>query len=880
MPKIISIEEYVQELAQINTLDNIELLFEFYTVYKKLTKTENLQSFDTFANWGKILIQDFNEIDRYLLDTKKVFTYLTDIEVLKRWNLEADQATQMINKSIAFWDKLPLYYQAFSEHLLSKKLGYQGLVYRQAVANLNTYMQQIPDHSVVFAGFNALNQAEEIIFQRMLEAQKAKVFWDIDAIFLNDTHHDAGLFVRRFYNQWEYYKNNPFEWVVNEFSETKNIQIIGTPKSIGQAKIAGKLIENIQKEHQNLNKVALVLGQEALLQPVLKALPSSVDALNITMGYSAQNNPAQLLIHKLFELHLHALNRPNYEFYYKDLRAVAMHPYLESKINGEAIINKINAKNITFVSYPDSAIFGSSDRKDKNRDKLLNLLFQPWNSGVDAVIERLLEIVFAIKEQFDFEDDDKSNALQNEDEITLAFIYSIFQVLLKISTYQKKHHLIDSLDMLFAIYKQTVDMAEVSFEGEPLKGLQIMGVLESRVLDFETVIITSLNEGVFPAGKSTNSFIPNDVKVELGLPTFKEKDAIYTYHFYHLLLRAKNVYLLYNSEPADGIDKGEKSRFITQLVIEKQQNHNLQELNYTPSIPEIPKAEVVVPKSDLLQQRLHHIASGKGFSPSSIGSYLRSPLSFYKQRVLGIRDIDEVEENIAANTLGTVIHNVLENLYKPYINNFLSEAIIDQFLADFKHEVKAQFKDVYGSGDVTSGKNLIAYKVAEKYIYDFLQLEKQEIANGAAVKILSLEDDQEFVLTDPALPYPVKIAGKVDRIEYRDGKYRITDYKSGAVLPSDVKVRDWNDLIVNADKTKAIQLLCYALMTYSKFQDYPIEVGLISFKNIKSGFISFEDTDLKQTEITDEIIEKFKAQLITLLAEILDPNLPFTEERK
>lgn len=865
-PKIISIEEFVQQLAKINAVDNIELLFEFYKVYCDLTKSTNIQSFDKFANWGKILIQDFNEIDRYLLDTKKVFNYLTDVEVLNRWNLKADETTDMIRNNIDFWNKLPIYYQSFSQHLLNKKIGYQGLIYRQAVLNLENEIKSMANQSFVFAGFNALNQAEEIIFQRLLATNKAQVFWDIDEVFLSDTYHDAGLFVRRFHKKWPFYKENNFEWIVNEFSSQKNIKVIGTPKSIGQAKIAGKLIEDIQSQNSDLTNVAIILGQEALLLPTLNALPAEVNALNITMGYSAQNNPAQILINKIFKLHLNAMSKQNYEFYYKDLLAVISHPYIESRIDSVLVSKVIKEQNQTFI-IPQAVV-----ELFKTNVEFVNLLLAPWENSVPTVLDTISKILLYIKEGFN--DEDKNDLLAK------SFVYAIYQVLNKIATYQQKHNLIHSTQMLYAIYKQSIELAEVSFEGEPLKGLQVMGVLESRVLDFETVIVTSLNEGVFPAGKSSNSFIPVDVKVELGLPTFKEKDAIYSYHFYHILLRAKNIYLLYNSEPADGIDKGEKSRFITQVIVEKQPNHNIQELNYNAVIPEKAQEDLVVTKSEHLQNRLKQIATDKGFSPSSIGSYLRSPLGFYKQRVLRINDVDEVEENIAANTLGTIIHNVLEELYKPLINKFISESEIDEMLSIYKQHVDKQFNDVYKKGEIKKGKNLIAYKVAEKYITNFLELEKQAIKKGDAIKIISLEKAHEVVITHKLLPYPVKISGKVDRIEYRNGKYRIIDYKSGAVAVADVRVKNWDVLTADDKKSKAIQLLCYALMIAEEYKNEELEVGLISFKNLKNGFIAFEDTELKQTLITEEIIFKFKEQLVVLLAEILNPEIPFTEERK
>ena len=252
-------------------------------------------------------------------------------------------------------------------------------------------------------------------------------------------------------------------------------------------------------------------------------------------------------------------------------------------------------------------------------------MFKKWDSSSVSILERLSQILLEIKANLSYDNE--------EEKITTAFVYSVFKVINKMISYFSEHKAVANTKTLFAIYKQVIDVAEVSFEGEPLNGLQIMGVLESRVLDFETVIITSVNEGKFPAGKSTNSFVPYDVKKEYGLPTFKEKDAIYTYHFYHLLQRAKNVYLIYNSD-SDGFDAGEKSRFITQLEVEKQPNHNLSFQYYNPDVPNIAHQPILVPKTETVLTRLKEIAE-KGFSPSSLTTYIRNPIQFYFQSVYG-----------------------------------------------------------------------------------------------------------------------------------------------------------------------------------------------------------------------------------------------------
>lgn len=302
-PEIISIEDFVQDIAGIRSIDSVELLFEFYNVYLSVTEKDQ-ESFETFANWAKTLLQDFNEIDRYLLEPDKILKYLENIKEVEHWAVDIDKRTDLIDKYLIFWKKLPLYYHSLYNYLLHKGIGYQGLIYREAVDNLNHFSETIKDKKFLFAGFNALNHAEEKIIQHLLAIDKAKIYWDIDETFLNDPFHDTGLFQRRFKSTWPYYKTNPYEWITSDFKQEKNIQVIGTPKAIGQAKIVGEIIEKYSNKNEGkLQNVAVVLGEESLLVPILYSLPSNVDSLNITMGYSSKNNPAQLLIAKLFKAH-------------------------------------------------------------------------------------------------------------------------------------------------------------------------------------------------------------------------------------------------------------------------------------------------------------------------------------------------------------------------------------------------------------------------------------------------------------------------------------------------------------------------------------------------------------------------------------------------
>ncbi len=876
-PSIISIESLIETISGLRSLDAIELLFEFYSVYLQTTPEDKQQDFERFSNWAKTLLQDFNEIDRYLVDPNDIFSYLLEIERIKHWTPNKEQQTVLIGQQIEFWKQMPVFYQAFTNHLLQKKIGYSGLIYKQAVQNKHHFITQLANQQFVFAGFNALNKAEEIIIQYLLEEQKAEVYWDIDQVFMNDDYHDAGYFLRRIKKSWKHFQQRPFNWIFDEFSKEKNIEVISTPKSIGQAKIAGKIIESIAEQTATLEQTALVLSEEKLLIPVLNALPETVKNLNITMGYSSVNNPAQILIHKLFKLHVNAFKRNNKQgiFYYKEVLEIINNPLIEPLIQGFEMVQKIKKSNLTFITASRLRELYENANQHK-ASSIFELLFQNWDVSVTEILLKLQQINLKIKDSLHNDNE--------QDKITKAFVYSVYKVLIQIGNYQENFGRITSLEGLFTIYKQVIDQAEVSFEGEPLMGLQIMGILESRVLDFENVIVTSLNEGKLPAGKSAQSFIPYDVKIEKGLPTYKERDAIFTYHFYRLLQRAKNIYLLYNNY-SEGLDAGEKSRFLTQLDIEHLPQHTYKKVAYNAYLPDKAYQPIEIVKTDKILSRLKEIATDKGFSPSSLTNYLRNPIQFYYQRILGVKENEEVEENVAVNTLGTIIHEVLEKMYTPFIGSTAPISVddINQMMTQIEDFTKEKFIEIYKEGEINKGKNLIAFEVAKRNIQNFLVLEKASIEAGDELFILSLEASHETVITHENLPYPVKIAGKVDRIERRNNSVRIIDYKTGKVVANNLKINTFEGLSLDLKHDKIIQLLCYALMYDNKpLLNDPIEVGIISFKNMRAGFMPFGFGKgrgvVSQTTITKEILQQFKEELVVLIAEILNDQLSFKEK--
>ncbi|WP_452225349.1 PD-(D/E)XK nuclease family protein [Lacinutrix chionoecetis] len=868
-PKILSIEEFTEDLSGLKPLTNTELLFEFYNTYLELTPKKEQEPFETFAKWAQVLLQDFNEIDRYLIEQNKIFDYLGAIKELENWHWsKEDNQTEVVKNYLKFWDKLKIYYNHYIETLVKKESGYQGLIYREAVENIQNYCSTT-NQKHIFLGFNALNAAEETIIQELLKNDLAEIFWDIDTIFINNPIHDAGLFTRAHKSSWKYFENHPFQWISDHYSKDKNIQIYGVPKNIGQAKTIGSLLKTIANTNSNLKSTAVVLGDENLLIPVLHSIPENIDKLNITMGFPLSSVPLASLFEQLFGMHKKVTNT----FYYKDVIGLLSHqfikPLFETTHGNQAsqLIETIQKKNTVYISLTDIK------RYNPQHTNLLDLLFSNWENKATYAIENCFKIITIIKNHL--------NDNKNENLLSLEYLFRFNKLFNELFRLNESYHHINDISSLFSIYKELLSTETLDFQGEPLEGLQVMGMLESRVLDFETVIISNVNEGLLPSGKSNNSFIPFDVKIENKLPTYKEKDAVYTYHFYRLLQRAKNIFILYNTE-ADVLTGGEKSRFINQLELEAI--HNINHAIVTPQVPASNLKLKEIKKTETVVEQLKTIAK-QGFSPSSLTNYIRNPLDFYYQKLLGIKDIEEVEETIAANTMGTVVHDTLEALYKPYIGKTLTVGDIERMTPQIAPKIDFYFKQSYAEGDMSKGKNLIIFEIAKRYVQNFLKLEIEDLKQGNTITILALEQRIEVPLDIPELNFEVNLKGTVDRIDNYNGVHRIIDYKTGKVEEAQVSIVDWEEITTDYKKySKSFQILAYAYMLNAQEPlRFPIEAGVISFKNLKAGFLKFTKRDQqsrgnKETLITQNTLDTYFAELKKLIIEICNPEINFIEK--
>ncbi len=850
LPQFVSIETFTQNLTNLRLIDNVNLQFELFDVYKNVVAQNKQDSFDKFIQWAPIVLQDFNEIDGYLTDANSIFKNLGDFKRLENWFPNQKPSALSINY-LNFFEILNNLYTMLYKRLLNKQVAYQGLIYREAVKNISKFSNQFKG-KLIFCGFNALNKAEEVIIQDLLMQKKAEIFWDVDKTLLNKNH-TAIKFINRYKNNWPYYKNNPFNWISSNLKIEKKITIIGAPKQVAQLKVAGQILENLEKVDNQFSNTTLVLGNEQLLNVALESLPTSVKKVNITMGYALQNTPLAALFLNLFNANLNALKMNKSDsFYYEDFQAIWQNPYLNKvlKLNSKILTDFVFKNNLRFVD------FNNLKEKLSIKPNEFDFIFENTGGDISKFLNNCIKLLNLFKENNNF------SVLENE------YFYNFTNLFLELQSLENKYNFIVDLKTLFHFYLTLLRSEKLYFKGEPLQGLQIMGMLETRTLDFKNLIITSVNEGVLPASKSSTSFLPLALKRAFGLPTYQDKDNIYAYHFFRLIQRAENIYLIYNTE-VDDFGASEKSRFITQLELLKPKDVVYKTAISSVESKLLKPIEVEVDKT--IKERLKQLALS-GLSPSAIDLYLRNPIDFYFSKILNINDLDTIENTIAQNTFGTVIHNSLFDLYKPFEGKLLTLEKLEKTISNIEVVLNINAEKGYKNGNITSGKNKLYFEMAKQYLNKLLKHEISLIKKGHSIKILTLETKLKTVIKIEGINYPITLKGVADRIDEFDGKTRIIDYKTGVVEAGKLKVKNFEILSQNENYSKALQLLIYAYI-YSKSDNInkSFEAGIISFKRLNKYILklSFEDKNYNNYNITQQKLTEFEPVLKSLIKSIL-----------
>lgn len=886
-PQIIAIEDFITLLSELQPADTITTLFELYDVVKKCNK-DSTESFDEFCKWGQILLNDFNEIDRYCVNAEDLFLNLKNFKELETFSLNDNELTDFQKEYLFFFKSLANYYSVFTKQLLSKKTAYQGLAYRVVQQNLQEKLEKHSWKKVIFAGFNALNKAEEKIFTSLQEQDIAEIIWDVDAYYAHDKTQEAGFFFRKFKNAQHFSKQWQKSLVVEEnllSTEQKNIRVIGAAKNIAQAKVAGNILDSLIKENIPLQKTALVLADENLLFPVLHSLPPSIQDINVTMGYPLKNTPVYGYIDLIFNLHENAQkiasSNKKYSFYHSDIIKLLAHPYntiLFHESNDfdklKLIIEKIIARNIVFAN--SRTIEKLAEEVKFVQIDVLLLFFKNWDSPQSSLTS-LYEIIDSLKEGIVIKQEDEH---ENKASLELEYLFAFVKIINKINTLSAEYNTsIDTIKSLRSIINQIVRSTTLPFYGEPLMGLQIMGMLETRTLDFENVILLSCNEDILPSAKTVNSFIPFEIKRFFGLPTYSDKDSIFSYHFYRLLQRAKNIYLVHNTETNE-FGNGERSRYLTQLLYELPKinsNVKISEEVITLPLDIIQKENIIsIKKNSEIIGKLDSIAE-YGFSPSMLNRYISCPLQFYFHAIARMKEADEVEEVLGADTLGTVVHEVLEKLYSSFVGKNITETDIQNIKKEVEGITQSVFEKHCGKEELYLGKNLLTIKVALKFIHNFLNSEIELIKKNKNqplfIKHLEYELKSSILIEDKV----VFFKGNADRIDNLGNTTRIIDYKTGTVKEEEIRLSELSEITSDKKFAKSFQLLMYAYMFNKESDDRQENIlsGIISFRELSKSMMTFK---LNKNDIleTDTLIQ-FENILSKLVSEIFDINKEFSQ---
>jgi len=893
LPDIYALEDFVVYKSGLKLSDPLELIARLYKVYKSIEK-DKAQPFSEFISWGNMLLNDFDEIDQYMADGELVFRYLDEIKALKHWNPDGKPLTDFEQNYLHFYNSLAPCYTRFREELQQLNEGYFGLAFETLLSNYQ-HVSFSEWKSVVFAGYNALTVAEEKLFKLLLEFGKAEVYWDADAYYLDDPRQEAGRFLRD-------YKANITFGELNWTGDTlrvgnKSINITGVPGNVGQAKLAGELLTELVLKKGTADGIALVLVDEGLLLPVLNSIPIETGDFNVTMGFPLKQTPVFSLINVVLTLFANA-NRyaqPGNEihpesgvlikrFHYKDVQRLLAHPYILSAIKkSRESVENTDKLLVSKSFYFSQDLLIVLEKVDAD----LSTVFKPYldnkkSEAVDA-ISLIKDLIVFLRNYYTPLVVSGVKAKGNLFPIELEYLFHAAMLCTKLDVILKDPELKPDFDTVVSLVNNLIAGMRLPFYGEPLNGLQVMGMLETRLLDFTDIVMISVNEGLLPRGKHKTTFIPDEVRKHFGMQLYSERTAVFAYHFYRLMQRAENVSLLYNTE-GDELGGGEKSRFISQLLYEmplvnKEIKISEQTLSVVPgsSFAE----DIIVPKSSQIYARLMQMAE-KGISPTALSTFLRCELQFYFSQVLRISEPDQVSETIDAATLGEIVHDALHKTYLTLKNSVITADVIKALIPIAINEVHQAFATKFDNDEITTGKNFLIVKVAENMVKRFLTAEKKYLdERKTTIEILMLEEElkSEVKIHDSVRgeSIHVKIHGKADRIDRVGGIPRIIDYKTGKVENKELKLEQIADFQNMDEPSKLLQVLTYAMM-YSDMQPVPpsqLISGIISLRRSSSYVIGTNIN--KKEDIDQELLNAFRIELETVIGRIFNTEFPFVQ---
>jgi len=883
-PEMITIDRWVRDLSERTVIDKTRALVKLFGIQLEDPSDPKDTSFDEFLAWGNILLNDYDEIDRYQLSSETVFKNLADIKDMENWEVDNwsfgnPTLTEGQKRFMDFWDRLPGYYRRLNEILEKEGLCYMGQAYRFVAENIDVVFRKDKERCFLFAGFNAMSPAEVSIIKQLHRMGRGHVLINADKFYLENTTHEAGRFLRKMIADLDV---PSLPYVQDHLrSAEKEIHVIECAQHTGQVKAAATLLNGMDQEQ--IDQTLLLLADESLIAPLLKNLPKKIGKANITLGLPLRDTSLRTWVELIFSIQENKTRFRSEAIYIHDLQKLWNHPFIAAILTRD--------EQVALVQLEQNLIKRNSIFQPvKNLsigpvpDKILDFMAINWEGNWQTAMTMIRELNTLLYSAFADQDAFEKAIIQGFDHSLQDFNNIVHEGLPDMSLKSFKH-----------LFQQHWNTRSIAYHGNPLDGLQIMGLLETRLLDFSKIIVLGLNEGKMPPTNPIQTMIPMDLRAYFGLPTPREKQGLFAHHFYRLLHHCEEMWITYTSAQ-EYIGSNESSRYLLQLELEMsrinsgiridRQFYSIPEENVeTETVQEVEKSDVIIVRLDELFDR--------SVSASAINKYLTCPLDFYYRFVLDFGEEDTVEEEVESNTLGSFIHNVLEILFEPFarhdkkgvlkpnqpknITSFDIDNMLKQYEVLIHKEFLKHFNEDKSSFD--SGKNLLSYKMAMELTRRILEQEKAFLSkqiDKVFIEFIEVEMHADMEIEVGGEKKTIHLKGYMDRIDSVGSKLRIIDYKSGKVKTEDVTMGDVpedDDLIKFFKGTKhAVQLAFYCYLYKQNFHRLPEEASIHSLVNITEGGFPF---DAKNNTLQD-VMDLFPQFMEQLFNEIYDRELPFT----
>lgn len=885
-PETITIGELISGYSDLVQGDKLQFISILYNVFKKHTQTK--ETFDEFYFWGEILLADFNDIDRYLVAAKDIFTNIYDIKEIDSvfdylspeqkvalehfWgSVAVNDQKEFQQKHLAIWGKLYPIYSEFKKILADRSLAFGGMIDRCVIEDLGKKDFKFNFKKYYIVGLNVLNGCEKKFFTYLQRQKKAAFLWDFDQSYLHDKNNKAGRFLRE--NLKQFPQPEDFRMNTETFNQKKNIKLVAVSSVYGQSQQIPNFLKETEADFsKEFDNTAIVLADESLLFSTLGAIPADIGTVNITMGYPVKNS----MIYGFLMLLANLLKNKKTDeqrgtiAYYRYVTDILNHQllgYWETE-KGKAFILEARLKNRITIALKEIEFTGFH-----------KLLFSVPEK-VENYSHYFLDVLGGVYQ--------KLKSIEADNKMLQEIIYSIYQAIEKLESMVK--NVMDEQNqeiseaVYFRLFSQYLGKVSVAFEGEPLSGVQVMGILETRCLDFKNLIIIGLNENKWPRTFTAPSFIPFNIRKGFGLPGIDEQDAMYSYYFYRLIQRAKNITSTYGVVK-DGISTGELSRYGYQLQYDSVHNPCRMNLDFSFANDSV-KPIVIESSKQIVGKLLSRNSLEHPLSPSAINTYLQCSLRFYFRYAVGLPEPEEVKEEIDGVIFGNIFHDTIEKLYKPFVGTVLGRSDIEGIQKNkvvIANEITKQIVNHYFKEKPNArkkvkleGKTLLIYENIKTYLNQLLQVDK----TIAPFTLVSLEKkyqtSTEVVLNKKTTT--IHIGGKIDRVDQINETTRVLDYKTGNVKGFSFKViEELFERDLKEPKKEILQALIYTWALSEETNNRNIQPAIYSlrklFGNNYSPNIRWEKHDFSFRELEEDLV----SNLQELVAEIYSTENTFNQ---